>query len=61
MVDGGGVLSAHAGPVLIRPEVSVLAPGDGNLVPELGPHATKRLGLSHGQRYLDTFNQNLDK
>ena len=60
MIDGGGVLATHAGPVLVRPEVRVLTAGDGDLVPELGAHASEGLGLGHRKGDLYSFHQNLD-
>ena len=53
VVDGGGVLPTHAGPILVTPEVSVLTPGDRHLVPELGPEPVECLSLGHGQGDLD--------
>ena len=61
MIDGGGVLPTHAGPILVAPEVGVLAPRDGDLVPELGPEPVERLGLSHGQGDLNPLHQHLWK
>ena len=55
VVDGSGVLATHAGPVLVGPEVSVLAPRDRHLIPELGPEPVEGLGLGHGQGNLDPF------
>ena len=53
VVDGGGVLSTHAGPILVTPEVCVLTPWDRHLVPELGPEPGQGLGLGYGQGYLN--------
>ena len=61
MVYGGGVLSTHAGPILVRPEVGVLTPGYRDLVPELGPESVEGLGLSHGQGYLNTLHEDLEQ
>ena len=55
MVDSSCVLTGHAGPVLVRPEVRVLTAGDGDLVPELGAHASEGLGLGHRQGNLYPF------
>ena len=60
MVDGGGVLPTHAGPVLVGPQLRVLAPRDGDLIPKLGAHPSEGLGLGHGQGDLHTFHQNLN-
>ena len=57
MVYGGGVLSTHAGPILVRPEVCVLTPRYWDLVPELGPEPVEGLGLSHGQGNLNTLDE----
>ena len=59
MVDCCGVLSTHAGPILITPEVSVFTARYWNLIPELGPHPGEGLGLGHGQCNLNTLNKNL--
>lgn len=61
VVDGGGVLPAHAGPILVAPEVGVLTPRDGHLVPELCPESVEGLSLSHGQGNLDPLHQDLGK
>ena len=53
MVDGGGVLTTHAGPILVAPEICVLTPRDRHLVPELCPEPSQGLGLSYGQGKLD--------
>ena len=53
MVDGGGVLPTHAGPILVAPEVCVLTPWYRDLVPELGPEPVEGLSLGHGQGNLD--------
>ena len=56
MVKGTGVLSTHAGPILVGPEVCVLTPWDRHLVPELGPEPGQGLGLGYGQGYLNPLN-----
>ena len=61
MVDGGGVLATHAAPILVRPELCVLAPGYRDLVPELGPEPVEGLGLGHGQGDLNPFYQDLEQ
>ena len=60
MVDSCCILTGHAGPVLIRPEISVFTPRYRHLVPELGPHPGEGLGLGHGQGDLDSLHQDLD-
>ena len=60
VVDGGGVLSTHAGPILVTPEVCVLTSRDRHLVPELGPEPVEGLSLGHGQGDLDPLHQHLD-
>ena len=55
MICSKGVLSDHAGPVLVRPQLSVLTARDGNGVPELGAVLREGLGLAHSKGYLDTL------
>ena len=56
MVKGTGVLSTHAGPILVTPEVCVLTARDRHLIPELGPEPGQGLGLGYGQGYLNPLN-----
>ena len=61
VVDCGGVLPTHAGPILVTPEIGVLTARDGDLVPELCPEPVEGLGLSHGQGDLNPLHQDLWK
>ena len=60
VVDGGCVVPAHASPVFIAPQVSLLTARHWDLVPELGSEPLEGASLGHGKGNLHSFHQGLD-